>query len=459
MASPSLDEQTAKAVLRQVEFYFSDSNLPLDSFLKKTISESEDDMVSLALICSFSKMREHLKLGNVKPEEVPEDTVKSVAETLRTSSSLRISEDGKKVGRSSELLKVDDLIEQLDTRTIAAAPLEYNIKREDIESFFTQYGKVNSVRLPRHVADRRLFSGTALIEFSTEEDAEKVLKQNLVYGGIELELKSKKDFDAERVKDAEKFGNSRSQTGASNKNSSEAEANYPKGLIVAFTLKNLSGGDSLEEDQNNDTVNAQKVDGEIHSSENAAEESELGEPGKVNQEKADEEGASEDKAEDTDDSEKPSEVTHKKYENKEEKSTAAAYKNDENVVLREDLKEIFQKFGNVKFIDFRIGEESGYVRFEEPEASQKARAAAVLAKEGGLIVKNFIATLEPVTGEAEREYWSLFRGGNQDKHREYRGKGYRGRGGKYNRGGKQGWSRENHGASGRPNKVHKIGAV
>lgn len=51
--------------------------------------------------------------------------------------------------------------------------------------------QVNSVRLPRHVADRRLFSGTALIEFSTEEDAEKVLKQNLVYGGIELELKSK----------------------------------------------------------------------------------------------------------------------------------------------------------------------------------------------------------------------------------------------------------------------------
>lgn len=46
-----------------------------------------------------------------------------------------------------------------------------------------------------------------------------------------------------------------------------------------------------------------------------------------------------------------------------------------------------------------MGDESGYIRFEEAEAAQKARAAAVLAKEEGLVVKNFIATLEPVTGE------------------------------------------------------------
>lgn len=45
-----------------------------------------------------------------------------------------------------------------------------------------------------------------------------------------------------------------------------------------------------------------------------------------------------------------------------------------------------------------MGAETGYLRFDEPEASQKARAAAVLAKEGGLSVKNFIAVLEPLTG-------------------------------------------------------------
>lgn len=45
-----------------------------------------------------------------------------------------------------------------------------------------------------------------------------------------------------------------------------------------------------------------------------------------------------------------------------------------------------------------MGADSGYIRFEEAEEAQKARAAAVLAEEGGLIVKNYVAILEPVTG-------------------------------------------------------------
>ena len=52
-------------------------------------------MVSLALICSFSRMKSHLGLdASVKPETVPEETVLAVAEVLRRSSVLRVSEDG-----------------------------------------------------------------------------------------------------------------------------------------------------------------------------------------------------------------------------------------------------------------------------------------------------------------------------------------------------------------------------
>ena len=55
-------------------------------------------MVSLALVCSFSRMKSHLGLdAAVKPETVPEETVLAVAEVLRRSSVLRVSEDGNSI--------------------------------------------------------------------------------------------------------------------------------------------------------------------------------------------------------------------------------------------------------------------------------------------------------------------------------------------------------------------------
>ena len=56
---------------------------------------TETTVVSLSLICSFSRMRGHLGLGEIKAENVSEDTVKAVAETLKKSTTLKISEDGK----------------------------------------------------------------------------------------------------------------------------------------------------------------------------------------------------------------------------------------------------------------------------------------------------------------------------------------------------------------------------
>ncbi|RLN43439.1 pentatricopeptide repeat-containing protein [Panicum miliaceum] len=72
------------------------------------------------------------------------ETVLAVAEVLRRSSTLRISEDGKKDGRAKELLKPDEIIEQVDSRTIVASPLPYNVKLGGVESFFAQCGKVQT---------------------------------------------------------------------------------------------------------------------------------------------------------------------------------------------------------------------------------------------------------------------------------------------------------------------------
>ncbi|CAL5377205.1 unnamed protein product [Camellia sinensis] len=69
-------------------------------------------------------MRSHLNLGISKPQKVSDDTEKAVADTSENSNFLKVSED--------------------DSRTIAASPLEYDVKLEDAESFFGQFAKLDT---------------------------------------------------------------------------------------------------------------------------------------------------------------------------------------------------------------------------------------------------------------------------------------------------------------------------
>ncbi|KAI3835201.1 hypothetical protein MKW92_042169 [Papaver armeniacum] len=435
MATRSLDEETQKKIIRQVEFYFSDSNIPRDGFLKKTIEESEDGLVSLALICSFARMRLHLGLGGeLKPEDVSEDTLKAVYETLKKASTfLKFSEDGKKVGRRTGLPK-PEVVHQIDERTVAVSPLEHDVTRDDLETFFSQYGKVNSVRLPKHVGDKKVFCGTGLVEFSSDEDAANVLKQSLSYAGTELELKPKKDYDVEREEMEVEFEKTRAVR--ESKDNTNSEPDYPKGLIVSFKLKNNSAGGSVE-----DTAIPETTDGGVPEGQKASENPEEAEKEtsamETDNDKNTGEGKSKEKSDEDGNQENVKKTT----------VGGGPGSDDEDVVTREDMKSTFGKFGTVKYVDYTRGAESGYIRFEDPEGAQKARAAAVLV-EGGLVVKrNYTASLEAVTGDAEKDYWGLLRGSQVN--RRQGDKGNHGRGGRNFRG-----RRGND--SGRPHKAQRV---
>lgn len=441
MAAPAtapLDEAKAKNILRQVEFYFSDSNIPRDKFLREMVEQSDDGLVSLALICSFSRMKSHLGLGTtVTAETLPEETVLAVAEVLRHSAVLRVSDDGKKIGRASELLKPDDIIELVDSRTVAASPLPYNVTREDVQSFFAQYAKVNSVRLPRHIAKKKHFCGTALIEFSEEEEASKVLETSLVFAGVNLETRPKKEFDAEQESKKEEYEKAHPIK-------ESQDRGYIEGLIVAFKLKEITLG-SAAQHNNADKVNDSTTKVEIsNSTENQS--------GKLSKERIPESSDTKEKKS-SDDMTKEKEVDIMEATESEKctddllteiekhggseslsRDGSSVSGNVKSPISREDLREAFKKFGTVRYVDFSMGSNSGYLRFEDSKAAEKACMAAVLSDECGFTIKDHIITLELVTGEAEKEYWNRIRG-NRQQHIDSRS--YKGRAAKYNRGGKQ----------------------
>jgi len=454
MAAPAaapLDESKAKSVLRQVEFYFSDSNLPRDKFLRETAEQSDDGLVSLALICSFSRMKSHLGLdASVKPETVPEETVLAVAEVLRRSPVLRVSEDGKKIGRASELLKPEEIIEQVDSRTVAASPLPYNVKLEDVQSFFAQYAKVNSVRLPRHIANKKHFCGTALVEFSEEEEAKKVLENSLFFSGANLEIRPKKEFDAEQEYKKEEHKKAHPVKDSQ-------DEGYPKGLIVAFKLEKTMADFVQKNSVDKVDDSATKLETSNSTVNPSGEASEgIAESSDSKEEKSSENVTKEKEVNISETTESEKCIGDALVES--EKRGDSESGNLKNSISREDLKETLKKFGTVRYVDFSIGDDSGYLRFEDSKGAEKARMAAVLADEGGLIIKDHIITLEPVTGEAEKDYWSTIRG-SQEKYKDNRS--YKGRAAKNYRGGKQfsGKRGRNPDSEKNSNKAQKVEAA
>ena len=80
-----LEDETKVKVKLQIEFYFSDSNLPRDKFLRETVSADPDGFVDIALIITFSRLRYLLHpLGGLQQEEI----IATVANILATSDSL-----------------------------------------------------------------------------------------------------------------------------------------------------------------------------------------------------------------------------------------------------------------------------------------------------------------------------------------------------------------------------------
>lgn len=170
-AASSVEDLRAK-IIKQVEYYFSDENLPSDKFLLKQVKKDKEGFVSISLIASFRKMKKVTK------------DISSIVDALKESSQLVVSSDGKKVKRRYPLPSIVSTDPKFCTVVVVNLPEDHSI--QNIHKIFAQAGSVKTVSIhDPHAAEdslnrnkgKQLASGKiyALVEYETVEAAEKAV--------------------------------------------------------------------------------------------------------------------------------------------------------------------------------------------------------------------------------------------------------------------------------------------
>lgn len=164
----------ADKVKKQVEFYFSDSNLQTDRFLWR-IYEANDGWVELKTILTFGRMRQF------RPEE-------KVIEALKTSEKLTLSANGDMIRRTAPLKDYNELKNIRKKNSVHIEGFPTTLTQDEVEEWFSKTilpslpkeQAVGSIRRIRSRANKEFF-GVVDVEFRTPEDAEYFLGVSVAY--------------------------------------------------------------------------------------------------------------------------------------------------------------------------------------------------------------------------------------------------------------------------------------
>lgn len=167
MAGVSNAEQK---IIKQVEYYFGDMNLPRDRFLQDLIKK-DDGWVPLETMTKFNRLKQLTEDINV------------IAQALRKSTSglIEISEDNTKLRRSPDKPMPENTEERrqdVTARTVYAKVFPLDASLDDVMSFFETYGPMESIYMRKDV--NKDFKGSVFATFQSKDDMDKFIKAESV---------------------------------------------------------------------------------------------------------------------------------------------------------------------------------------------------------------------------------------------------------------------------------------
>ncbi|KAF0289164.1 La [Amphibalanus amphitrite] len=182
-------------IIRQIEYYFGDYNLPKDKFLQEEIKK-DDGWVSLDTMLNFQR----LKNLTTDKDVITGALLKSTAKLME------VSEDGSKLRRNPEkpLPELSDARKQeIISRSvyIKGFPKE-NTTLDMLLEFLKDFGKTDNVQMRNYhdkVEDKWKFKGSIFATFPSKEEAEAFIKlESVKHGDEELIRKWQADYLEEK---------------------------------------------------------------------------------------------------------------------------------------------------------------------------------------------------------------------------------------------------------------------
>ncbi|VDM65730.1 unnamed protein product [Strongylus vulgaris] len=236
-------------VVRQLEYYFGNINLPRDKFLQDNMKQDEGCKFIYFLSSPCWQMRSLLgvpiktlltfnRLAAItKDADVIAKAVKDAHSEI-----ISISEDGQKIRRNIGNPLPENSLEywqKIKHCTVYMKGFEQNTSLDDIMTFAKKFGQVENVLMRRTKPDR-IFKGSVFITYKTREEAEKAQKDDAKFGEIELKKMMQDDYwamknqESKEKRQAEKLAKSAKNAAEhAEKLQAKACAKFVKGLILS----------------------------------------------------------------------------------------------------------------------------------------------------------------------------------------------------------------------------------
>uniref|UniRef100_A0A182PPM7 Uncharacterized protein n=1 Tax=Anopheles epiroticus TaxID=199890 RepID=A0A182PPM7_9DIPT len=153
------------SIRKQMEFYFSDANLTKDRYMGQLVRNGP-----------FIPLEEFLKFNKIKALTT---NVDEIANALKNSTLLELSDDRAKVRRKTELI----VKANCEECTLYVESLPPKANHDWVRNVFSSYGSVAYVSLPTFRNSRKI-KEFGFVEFDEEASVQKALNAFQTFGGV-----------------------------------------------------------------------------------------------------------------------------------------------------------------------------------------------------------------------------------------------------------------------------------